>query len=150
VKARNQTWLKWSAAGAFLWLICSFVRSSINSFEGNMLFFVIWYYGLDCTMKNFNHEDKCLLGCLAVYSGRSLPTFQRYLLPPSSGRSLAPLIKDSHLHACCRVNLKSRKVYSSYRHQFVFEFISKMVLLRLWKTSENENRQYEGKRVMRV
>jgi hypothetical protein len=32
------------------------------------------------------YEDGCLLGCCAVYSGRSLPTFQRCLLPPSSGR----------------------------------------------------------------
>jgi hypothetical protein len=31
-------------------------------------------------------EDCCLLGCSTVYSGRSLPTFQRSLLPPSSGR----------------------------------------------------------------
>jgi hypothetical protein len=30
------------------------------------------------------HEDGCLLGCCAVQSGRSLQTFQRYLLPPSS------------------------------------------------------------------
>jgi hypothetical protein len=28
--------------------------------------------------------DGCLLGCSAVLSGRSLPTFQRSLLPPSS------------------------------------------------------------------
>jgi hypothetical protein len=34
----------------------------------------------------FNHsEDDCLSGCCAVKSGRSLPTFQRSLLPPSSG-----------------------------------------------------------------
>jgi hypothetical protein len=33
------------------------------------------------------YEDGCLLGCSAVLSGRSLPTFQRSLLPPSSGRS---------------------------------------------------------------
>jgi hypothetical protein len=31
------------------------------------------------------YEDGCLLGCSAVESGRSLPTFQRYLLPPLSG-----------------------------------------------------------------
>jgi hypothetical protein len=30
-------------------------------------------------------EDGCLLGCSAEYSGRSLPTFQMSLLPPSSG-----------------------------------------------------------------
>jgi hypothetical protein len=28
-------------------------------------------------------EDGCLLDCYAMQSGRSLPTFQRYLLPPS-------------------------------------------------------------------
>jgi hypothetical protein len=32
------------------------------------------------------YEDGCVLGCSAVKSGRSLPTFQRSLLPPSSGR----------------------------------------------------------------
>jgi hypothetical protein len=32
------------------------------------------------------YKDGCLLGCCAVWSGRSLPTFQRCLLPPSSGR----------------------------------------------------------------
>jgi hypothetical protein len=31
------------------------------------------------------YEDGCLLGCSAVQSGRSLPTFQRSLLPPSPG-----------------------------------------------------------------
>jgi hypothetical protein len=31
-------------------------------------------------------EEGCLLGCCAVLSVRSLPTFQRYLLPPSAGR----------------------------------------------------------------
>jgi hypothetical protein len=32
------------------------------------------------------YEDGCLLACCAVQSGRSLTTFQRCLLPPSSGR----------------------------------------------------------------
>jgi hypothetical protein len=32
-------------------------------------------------------EDGCLVGCSAMLSGRSLQTFQRSLLPPSSGRS---------------------------------------------------------------
>jgi hypothetical protein len=31
------------------------------------------------------YEDGCLLGCCAVKSGRSSPTFQRCLLCPSSG-----------------------------------------------------------------
>jgi hypothetical protein len=33
------------------------------------------------------YENECLLGCCTLWSGRSLPTFQRCLLPPSSGRS---------------------------------------------------------------
>jgi hypothetical protein len=33
------------------------------------------------------YEDGCLLGCSAVKSGRSISTFQRSLLPLSSGRS---------------------------------------------------------------
>jgi hypothetical protein len=28
------------------------------------------------------YEDDCLLGCCAMYSGRIVSTFQRYLLPP--------------------------------------------------------------------
>jgi hypothetical protein len=32
------------------------------------------------------YEEGCLLGCSTVKSGRSLPTFQRSLLPPSSGQ----------------------------------------------------------------
>jgi hypothetical protein len=32
------------------------------------------------------YEDGCLLGCCAVQSGRSLPTFQRCMLTQSSGR----------------------------------------------------------------
>jgi hypothetical protein len=32
------------------------------------------------------YEDGCLLGCSTVLSGRSLPAFQRTLLPPSSRR----------------------------------------------------------------
>jgi hypothetical protein len=35
-----------------------------------------------------DYEDGCLLGCIAVYTGISLPTFQRSVLPPSSGRWL--------------------------------------------------------------
>jgi hypothetical protein len=33
-----------------------------------------------------DYEDGCLLGCSAVWTGVSLPTFQRSVLPPSSGR----------------------------------------------------------------
>jgi hypothetical protein len=32
-------------------------------------------------------KDGCIQGCCAVYSGRSVPTFRRCLLPPSSGQS---------------------------------------------------------------
>jgi hypothetical protein len=42
------------------------------------------------TFKCFPHieigVDGCLLGCCAVCSGRSLPTFHRCLVPSSSGR----------------------------------------------------------------
>jgi hypothetical protein len=31
------------------------------------------------------YEDGCLLGCSAVWTGITLPTFQRSVLPPSSG-----------------------------------------------------------------
>jgi hypothetical protein len=36
--------------------------------------------------KQANSKEDCILGYCAVWSGRSLPTFQRCLLPPSSGR----------------------------------------------------------------
>jgi hypothetical protein len=32
-----------------------------------------------------NYKDGCLLGCSAMLSGRSLPPFQRSLLPPTTG-----------------------------------------------------------------
>jgi hypothetical protein len=35
--------------------------------------------------------DGSLLSCSAVWSGRSLPTFQRSLLPPSSGADYTAL-----------------------------------------------------------
>jgi hypothetical protein len=35
-------------------------------------------------MEEWRYEDGCLLGCSAVFSGRSFPTFQRPLLPPSA------------------------------------------------------------------
>jgi hypothetical protein len=37
------------------------------------------------TVIRVNFEDGCLLGCSTTLSGRRLPTFQRSLLPPSSG-----------------------------------------------------------------
>jgi hypothetical protein len=36
--------------------------------------------------KHSHNKDGCLLSCSAVLSGRSLPTFQRSLLPPSLGQ----------------------------------------------------------------
>jgi hypothetical protein len=35
-------------------------------------------------------EDGCRLRCCAVQSGTCLPTFQRCLLPPSTGRFVRP------------------------------------------------------------
>jgi hypothetical protein len=46
------------------------------------------------------HEDGGLLGCSAVYTGMSVPTFQRSVLPPSSGHcggSCSPCFSDSLL-----------------------------------------------------
>jgi hypothetical protein len=42
--------------------------------------------GILCVEGRKKRKDDCLLGCCAVQSGRSLPTLQRCLLPPSSGR----------------------------------------------------------------
>jgi hypothetical protein len=52
-------------------------------------------------------EDGCLLDCCAV-SGIILPTFQRYLLPPSS-RQRRNNQEQSHRHIRLRENLKSHK-----------------------------------------
>jgi hypothetical protein len=41
-------------------------------------------YSRICRSHGCEYEDYYLLGCSAMYSGTSLPTFQRYLLPPSS------------------------------------------------------------------
>jgi hypothetical protein len=44
-----------------------------------------------CWIENIDSFDGCLLGFSAVKSGGSLPTFQRSLLPSSSGRCVARL-----------------------------------------------------------
>jgi hypothetical protein len=44
-----------------------------------------------CDISGFHggeYEDGCLLGCCTLWTGRSLPTFQRCLLPPSSRLSV--------------------------------------------------------------
>jgi hypothetical protein len=64
-----------------------------------------------------NNEDGCLLGCSAVQSGRSLPTFQRSLLPPSSWmttRRYNP--EDSHLSTHHRENLRSYFLRNVCKH----------------------------------
>jgi hypothetical protein len=90
---------------------------------------------VDYKEKSTKFKDGCLLGCSAVLFGRSLPTFQMPLLPPSSGRSASETItlialmmeagrtsetlvnfyqttrrnnpEESHLRTHCRENLKS-------------------------------------------
>jgi hypothetical protein len=70
-----------------LWLIAVVIKIS-NSMT---LFFMIWaeHFGSlpfsDIRLKDFFDEDDCFLRCCTVQSARSLPTFQRCLLPPSSG-----------------------------------------------------------------
>jgi hypothetical protein len=44
--------------------------------------------------------QNCLLGCTAVYSNRR-PTFQRYVLPPSSGMRIRDVSFPLHLDTCC-------------------------------------------------
>jgi hypothetical protein len=44
-------------------------------------------------VKREKFEDGCLLGKSAMLSGRSLPTFQRSLLPSSSGRFREKLLE---------------------------------------------------------
>jgi hypothetical protein len=41
------------------------------------------------------YEDQGLLGCTVVFSNRCRPTFQRCVLPPSSGRSLIALMMEA-------------------------------------------------------
>jgi hypothetical protein len=47
----------------------------------------------NCGSHGGEYEDGCLLGCSAVQSGRSLPTIQRFLLPPSSGPLIALMME---------------------------------------------------------
>jgi hypothetical protein len=50
---------------------------------------VFWFYQTTRRYNPEEYEDGCLLGCCTVQSGRSLPTFQRCLLPhlPDDGGS---------------------------------------------------------------
>jgi hypothetical protein len=43
-----------------------------------------WFWGFRCG----GYEYGCRLGCSVVWTGVSLPTFQRSVLPPSSGRKV--------------------------------------------------------------
>jgi hypothetical protein len=42
------------------------------------------------------YEEYCFLECDAMLSGRSLSIFQRYLLPPSSGRKVSQATNNKH------------------------------------------------------
>jgi hypothetical protein len=81
------------------------------------------------------NEDGCLLGRNAVLSGRSLPTFLRPLLPPSSGPTRRYDPEDSHLRTHRRENLKSYVlvcgVYSAEVHPTVVCSVQGYALLRL-------------------
>lgn len=63
-----------------------------------MLFFIAetlyfpWQFSSSC----WESADGCLLGCCGDWCGRNLSTFQRYVMPASSGQSPNP--EDSHLH----------------------------------------------------
>jgi hypothetical protein len=76
------------------------------------------------------YEDGCLMGCCAVKSGRSLPTFQRCLMPPSSGRwwrlpSIYGLCAKTHknkhyLKTCQQCHTVSVKIFNIKLHQNPF------------------------------
>jgi hypothetical protein len=79
------------------------------------------------------HEVQSLLGCTVMFTNRCRPTFQRCVLPPSSGRCVIALMmevartcetsvdidlrtqqyisEDPYLHTRRRENLKSHKVF---------------------------------------
>jgi hypothetical protein len=64
-------------------------------------------------------DDGWLLGCCAVWYGRSLPTFHRCLLPPSWGPCNIPEV--SHLHRRHSENLKSHLLLTEFiRLHFIF------------------------------
>jgi hypothetical protein len=70
------------------------------------------------------HEDGCLLGCCAVSSGRSLRTFRRCLLPPSSGLNNP---EDSHLHARRCENMKSHSLCNFLLPSVISSFLGKPI-----------------------
>lgn len=65
--------------------MCHFLRQSMATKTGTDLHGSSEVDLVRLAEKN-SDEDGCLLGCGAVQSGRSLPTFHGSLLLPSSGR----------------------------------------------------------------
>jgi hypothetical protein len=90
-------------------------------------------------LKNkFTDEDGCLLGCCAMYSGTSLPTFKRCLLPPLSGRCpkflpdyTAQQPRRQPLHTRRRENLKSHKFTDLLKYQAILFSVQCFVTISL-------------------
>jgi hypothetical protein len=73
------------------------------------------------------YEDECLAGFCAIYSGRGLPTFQRRLLPPSSGRFYQ--LQDATAHKIVIVNRDHNSVIFSVIFLPIFSCFKKVNLL---------------------
>jgi hypothetical protein len=76
-----------------------------------------------------------LLGFWAVESGKNLPTFQRSLLPPSSGKSnVGKLLPDyTAQHIRCRENLKSHLIQFCCLYSLAPRIVSPHIWSKAWK-----------------
>jgi hypothetical protein len=70
----------------------------------------------------------CLLGCCERQSDSTWRKFQRYLLPPSSGRYVP---EDGHLHIFCRKNLDSRQANCRFSWYCEADLRSRLTVLEL-------------------
>jgi hypothetical protein len=77
------------------WTLSQFLSSvhrlkSMNAFPCVKL--IVIYKSSSFHRNNNFKENGCLLGCIVVYFGRSVPSLQRYLLPRFSERRISNLV----------------------------------------------------------
>jgi hypothetical protein len=94
----------------WLWMAGTKRKSNIAIFWGDApctLVGLPGYTVLHRRRQPSSYSNGCLLGCSAVQSGGSLPTFQRSLLPPSSGRWVINTMLVIFFRLSCRKTCSS-------------------------------------------